>query len=188
MRKLKELVNLQAGSPQFRIKETSIGQTYYFYGQENLRADLVGTEEKTTREITTNEEVCIIEEGDLVISLINPICAVVGKSQAGMLLTQNFVKLNPKYPVDKRYLAFLMNEDKSVRRQLISETSSAVNKITINILGNIEIPELPNIEVQRIVGDVYMKQKRLTLLKKQESELEETYIIESMKGIVHNDK
>jgi hypothetical protein len=57
---------------------------------------------------------------------------------------------------------------------------SQVLKYTLKQLKELEIPKLPSIEKQRIVGDVYFKQLRLQALRKRAANLETTILLSKL--------
>ena len=68
--------------------------------------------------------------------------------------------------VDKRYIAYLINEHPKVKKQFKQNLQgSQVVRYSLSLLKEIQIPQLPSIEVQRIIGDIYFKQLRVRALK-----------------------
>lgn len=180
MMKLTEIVSLRSGSPQFRIKESSndSAPTYFYYGQQEMDDDLIGLAQeeassKNKKAIRTNDEVSTLKTGDLIFSLITGKASVVGSSHDGYLFTQNFVKITPSSSVDVRYFVYLLNENDDIRRQLLKgQQGSKVLKYTIKQLSDLFIPDLPPLEMQQIIGELYFNQLKLSALKRHQSVLE----------------
>lgn len=170
MKKLQDLIQVTSGSPQFRINLSTNGDapTYMFYGQSEIENDLVNMEvnKEDAKAIRTTDEVNTLEEGDVLFSLVSGRATLVRAVHKGYLYTQNYVKLVPINKVDKRYIVYLLNENTLVRKQLqMNLQGSTVLKYTIKQLKELEMPQLPSIEKQRIVGNIYFDQLRLQALK-----------------------
>lgn len=87
--------------------------------------------------------------------------------------TQNFVKITPSSSVDVRYFVYLLNENDDIRRQLLKgQQGSKVLKYTIKQLSDLFIPDLPPLEMQQIIGELYFNQLKLSALKRHQSVLE----------------
>ena len=177
MRKLSELVELVSGSPQFRITEAFDEKALLFtyYSQTDLMDDLVGmiSSNVDNKQIRTNDTVNILCAGDVVFSLITGIATMVRKEHEGYLYTQNYVKLLPDHNVDSKFLVYLLNENKSIKKQfIVGLQGSQVLKYTLNQLKELEIGEIPSIDKQKIIGLVYFNQLRLEALRNRVAELE----------------
>ena len=187
MHKLKEITNLKAGSPQFRVKESQSknARIYFYYTAESLRYDLYQEDENAdpikTKQISTEDKVVEVSEGDLIFSLMSSQAAIAGKSHEGYLLTQNFVKIQPDEGISKSYLAYIINEDKVFRKSLDANQQGFIPKITIRDLSESIVRTLPSIEKQKLIGDTYLKQKRLSYIRSKRMKLEDDYILELLK-------
>ena len=187
MERLAGLAGLKSGSPQSRIEETSDpnAPTYYFYGQEELEADLFGEDSSShgARFIETNDDVLTLQTGDLVFSLISGKATTVGRPHDGFLFTQNYVCITPPSTIDANYLAYLLNEDSSTRHQLLAgRQGSKLLKSTVRQLSELEIAGIPSLEVQKTIGSLYRNQLKLESLKKQQAMLETKFVLARMKG------
>lgn len=177
MRKLSELVELVSGSPQFRITEAFDEKALLFtyYSQTDLMDDLVGmiSSNVDNKQIRTNDTVNILCAGDVVFSLITGIATMVRKEHEGYLYTQNYVKLLPGHHIDSKFLVYLLNENKSIKKQfIVGLQGSQVLKYTLNQLKELEIGEIPSIDKQKVIGLVYFNQLRLEALRNRVAELE----------------
>lgn len=186
MIRMTEIVELNSGTSQFRIKESlsADAPTYFFFGQLEMEDDLTGIETHggSGKQIRTSDSVGTLESGDLVFSLISGRATIVQSSHDGYLFTQNYVRLTPAPHFDARYLAYMLNEDDEIKRQLHSGQQGSVTlKFTIRQLSDLLFPIPPPIEKQRVIGELYFNQLRLAALKKRVVTLETTLIAEKLK-------
>lgn len=186
MIQMTKIVELNSGTPQFRIKESldANAPTYFFYGQLEMEDDLTGIETQggNGKQIRTTDDVGTLESGDLVFSLISGKAAIVRSSHSGYLVTQNYVRLLPTPSFDAKYLAYMLNEDIDIKRQLHSrQQGSVILKFTIRQISDLLFPTPPPIEKQRVIGELYFNQLRLAALKKRVTALETTLIVEKLK-------
>lgn len=188
MKKLQDVIQLISGSPQFRIVESHAENSpvYYFYGQQELENDLTGIELncESAKEISTMDDVSLLKEGDVLFSLISGRTTVVRKVHQGYLYTQNYVKLLPGANIDKKYLVFLLNENDFIRKQwLIGLQGTAVLKYTVKQLRELELPQLPSYEKQKVIGNIYFGQLRLQALKVRVAENERLLVLKKLKEV-----
>ena len=177
MKRLSELVELVSGSPQFRITEVFDEKTplFTYYSQTDLTDDLVGiiSKDVDNKQVRTNDKVNTLCHGDVVFSLITGIAAIVGKEHQGYLYTQNYVKLLPGNNIDPKFLVYLINENKTIKKQFaLGLQGSQVLKYTLKQLKELEIPKMPSIDKQKIIGQVYFNQLRMQALRNRAAELE----------------
>ena len=174
MGKLGGMVEFISGSPQFRITEVMDKQAplYTFYSQADLSDDLVGivSSDSDNKQVRTNDKVNILCARDIVFSLTS--------GHEGYLYTQNYVKLIPNKNVAPRFLVYLLNEDRMIKKQfMMGLQDSQVLKYTLKQVKELEIPKLPSLEKQRIIGDIYFKQLRLQALKNRAANLETAILL-----------
>ncbi|EDK34609.1 restriction endonuclease subunit S [Clostridium kluyveri] len=182
MKKLSELVELVSGSPQFRITEVFDEKTplFTYYSQTDLTDDLVGiiSNGVDNKQVRTNDKVNTLCHGDVVFSLITGTAAMVRKEYEGYLYTQNYVKLLPGHNIDSKFLVYLINENKTIKKQFVlGLQGSQVLKYTLKQLKELEIPRIPSIDKQKIIGQVYFNQLRLKTLRNRAAELEAKIIL-----------
>lgn len=175
--KLSELVELVSGTPQFRIVEVSNPKApvFTYYTQTDLNDDLVGiiSSDVDNKQVRTNDKVSTLSTGDVLFSLITGKATIVRKEHEGYLYTQNYVKLLHAEDIDSKFLVYLMNESKAIRKQLmIGLQGSLVLKYTLTQLRDLEIKKIPSIDKQKIIGQVYFNQLRLKALRNRVTELE----------------
>ena len=175
--KLSELVELVSGTPQFRIVEVynPKAPVFTYYTQTDLNDDLVGiiSSDVDNKQVRTNDKVSTLSTGDVLFSLITGKATIVRKEHEGYLYTQNYVKLLHAEDIDSKFLVYLMNESKAIRKQLmLGLQGSLVLKYTLTQLRDLEIKKIPSIDKQKIIGQVYFNQLRLKALRNRVAELE----------------
>ncbi|MBQ4900309.1 restriction endonuclease subunit S [Paenibacillus sp. Marseille-P2973] len=190
MIRLEDLVEFVSGSPQFRIKESSdiTAPLYNYYGQSDLEADLVGMDSNGSdgKQVRTFDKVNTLYPDDVVFSLISGKSSIVSVNHKGYLYTQNYVKLVVGNKIDSKYLAFLLNEDQSIKKQFqMGLQGSQVLKYTLKQVKELELPDLPTIDKQRMIGDLYFYQLRLEALKKRAANFEIIVLIKKLKEAIH---
>lgn len=125
-----------------------------------------------------------VYEGDVVYSFINSISGIVGKSNGGKVINQNFAKIEiDEKRIDKKYLCYLLNSDKEVNREKdIAMQGSVLKKLSPTAIRNFEV-ELPDIDKQKKIGNLYATwMKRKALISKQK-ELEDTIFSEFLNDL-----
>ncbi|CAB1253123.1 Methylase_S domain-containing protein [Clostridiaceae bacterium BL-3] len=185
MKKLSELVELVSGSPQFRITEVfdEKAPLFAYYSQTDLTDDLVGiiSNGADNKQVRTNDKVNTLCHGDVVFSLITGTAAMVRKEHEGYLYTQNYVKLLPGNNIDPKFLVYLINENKTIKKQFVlGLQGSQVLKYTLKQLKELKIPNIPFIDKQKIIGQVYFNQLRLQAVKNRAAELETKIILSKL--------
>ena len=186
---LSQVCTVKPGVSQARIHMTPGNKApiYFIYSADDLQNDLTGITkdywmpDERVNNIHTYDDLEVLESGDLVYSILSHTAALVSKAHAGFILTSNFVKLEPCLELDKRYLMFLLNCDPQVRTSLLNGMdSSYFKRVTIKLLESLEIPDLPDINTQQMIGNTYVLQKHLTGKRQESLELKEKYVIESL--------
>lgn len=192
MKKLKEIIEIVSGSPQFRIKEAfdDFAPIYVYYGQSEIEDDLVdmNLNKNEDKKVRTLDDVITVNEGDVVFSLVSGKATLVRKAHQGYLLTQNYVTFNLNHELDDKYFIYLLNEDDSIKKQLkMSLQGSNVLKYTLKQVRELELPKTIAHANQKLIGEVYFNQIRLQALKQQAALLETTYILEKIKKVENNE-
>lgn len=180
------MVEFVSGSPQFRIKETSEEKAplYTYFGQPDLEADLIGIDSNGSdgKQVRTLDKVNTLCQGDVVFSLISGRSTIVGVKHQGYLYTQNYVKLVAGNKVDSKYLVFLLNEDQSIKKQFqMGLQGSQVLKYTLKQVKELELPDPPTIDKQRMIGELYFNQLRLEALRNRVANSETTIVLERLR-------
>ncbi|CUX22805.1 restriction endonuclease subunit S [Clostridium sp. C105KSO13] len=188
MAKLNDMIKFVSGSPQFRIKEVfdTKAPLYTYYGQPDIEDDLTGIESggSHSRRIRTFDKVNTLCRGDVVFSLISGKSAIVRWYHHGYLYTQNYVKLVTDEKIDSTYIVYLLNENNFIKRQFqVGLQGSQVLKFTLKQLKSLEVPDLPVIEKQIAIGEIYFNQLRSAALRKRDADLETAIVLEKLRGI-----
>lgn len=176
------MVEFVSGSPQFRIIEVFDvnAPLYTYYGQSDIDDDLVDivSSNVDNKQVRTQDKVNTLYTGDVIFSLISGTSTIVRKEHEGYLFTQNYVKLIPNESVDSQYLVYLLNEDKSIKKQfLMGLQGSQVLKYTLKQVKELELPKLPSIQKQQMIGEVYFNQLRLQALRNRAANSETTILL-----------
>lgn len=171
MKEIIDVVQFEVGSPQFRIQTSGdkSAPEFRFYGQNELEADLrqVHVKQGSVKTIRTFDSVSIVKEGDLIFSLISGTATLVSSAHEGYLLTQNYVKLVPERRVAPGYLLYVLNEDKAIKRQFHRELQgTATIKYTVKQLKSLRLPDFPDYQKQKLIGEFYRNQLHLEALEK----------------------
>lgn len=187
MEKLSDVVEFISGSPQFRITEAfdMNAPLYTYYGQSDIDDDLIDivSSNVDNKKVRTHDKVNTLNEGDVLFSLISGTSTIVRKIHEGFLYTQNYVKLIPNEKIDSKYLVYLLNEDKSIKKQfLLGLQGSQVLKYTLKQVRELELPELPSTKKQQIIGEVYFNGLRLQALRNRAANFETTILLAKLEG------
>ncbi|WP_339181929.1 restriction endonuclease subunit M [Paenibacillus sp. FSL R5-0701] len=185
MIRLDHIVKFITGSPQFRIAEAIDYKAplYTYYRQSEIENDLVGMDSNPgdRKQVRTFDQLNTLCQGDLVFSLVSGKSTIVSARHEGYLYTQNYVKLVTGENVDSKYLAYLLNEDKFVRKQLLlGLQGSQVLKYTLKQLKELELFNIPKLEKQQMIGELYFNQLRLEALRNRNSKLETILVLEGL--------
>lgn len=186
---LTELVKINSGQPQFRISETTDldAPSYIYYTQANLELDiqLADTPILPDKVIRTFDPITsLLSAGDIIFSLISGKSARISAMHQGFLYTQNYVKLIPPSKIDANYLIYLLNESPLIQKQLTNGLQGTqVLKYTMKQLKSLKLPKLPTLSKQRLIGDIYCKQQKLTYLKQRSANLEKLLVLNQLQKV-----
>ena len=160
---------------------------YTLYGQNELYEDLTGVPGSMSdrKQIRTEYKGSTLKAGDLIFSTISGIATLVTSDHEGYLFTQNYVRMEPlNTPIDKKFMAYLINENSKIKRQFKQNLQgSQVVRYSLSLLKEIQLPKLPSIEIQRIMGDIYFKQLRLRALKQRVADNTYRKAINMLQGV-----
>jgi hypothetical protein len=185
MMRLDHIVQFISGSPQFRITEVKDikAPLYTYYRQSEIENDLTGMDANADdrKQVRTFDQVNTLCQGDLVFSLISGKSTIVSARHEGYLYTQNYVKLITNENVDSKYLVYLLNEDKFIRKQLLlGLQGSQVLKYTLKQVKDLELFHLPTLGKQEVIGELYFNQLRSEALRNRITKLETLLLIERL--------
>lgn len=189
--KLKKIVKIDAGKPVSRVAQDIKGApSYYFYTQENLENDLIGFSDDIDENkiIRSSKKIDLTQAGDVLFSLVSGTAAIVQKLHENFYYSQNFVLIKPKTKIDPKFLVYLLNENRDVRRSLNFDLQgSLVMKYTVRALKDATLPKLPDLEKQKAIGEIYFAQQRIRALKKRSADNESIVRMHELVEVMKND-
>ena len=186
---IKDIFHSNTGVSQYRLEESTSEDAvlYTLYGQNELYEDLTGVPGSMSdrKQIRTEYKGSTLKAGDLIFSTISGMATLVTSDHEGYLFTQNYVRMEPlNTPIDKKFMAYLINENSKIKRQFKQNLQgSQVVRYSLSLLKEIQLPKLPSIETQRIMGDIYFKQLRLRALKQRVADNTYRKAINMLQGV-----
>ena len=188
---IQNVFHSNTGISQYRIEESNStdAKVYTLYGQNELYEDLYGVpgsmSDRKQIKVDGMGPGAIAREGDLLFSTISGEAKIVSAEHDGYVFTQNYVRMEPMSRlVDKKYMAYLINENLSIKRQFKQNLQgSQVIRYSLKLLKEIALPELPPIEIQRVIGDIYFKQLLLRSLRQRVAENTYRLSIAMLQGV-----
>lgn len=188
---IQNVFHSNTGISQYRIEESnsSDAKVYTLYGQNELYEDLYGVpgamSDRKQIKVDGMGPGAIAKEGDLLFSTISGEATIVSVEHDGYVFTQNYARMEPMSRlVDRKYMAYLINESQSIKRQFKQNLQgSQVIRYSLKLLKEIALPELPSIEIQRVIGDIYFKQLLLRSLRQRVAENTYRLSIAMLQGV-----
>ena len=188
---IQNVFHSNTGISQYRIEESNgpDAKVYTFYGQNELYEDLYGVpgsmSDRKQIKVDRMGTGAIAREGDLLFSTISGEATIVSSEHDGYVFTQNYARMEPMSRlVDRKYMAYLINENPSIKRQFKQNLQgSQVIRYSLKLLKEIALPELPPIEIQRMIGDIYFKQLLLRSLRQRVAENTYRLSIAMLQGV-----
>ena len=188
---IQNVFHSNTGISQYRIEESnrSDAKIYTLYGQNELYEDLYGVpgamSDRKQIKVDGMGPGAIAKEGDLLFSTISGEATIVSVEHDGYVFTQNYARMEPMSKlVDRKYMAYLINESQSIKRQFKQNLQgSQVIRYSLKLLKEIALPELPSIEIQRVIGDIYFKQLLLRSLRQRVAENTYRLSIAMLQGV-----
>ena len=188
---IQNVFHSNTGISQYRIEESnrSEAKIYTLYGQNELYEDLYGVpgamSDRKQIKVDGMGPGAIAREGDLLFSTISGESTIVSAEHDGYVFTQNYARMEPMSRlVDRKYMAYLINENQSIKRQFKQNLQgSQVIRYSLKLLKEIALPELPSIEIQRVIGDIYFKQLLLRSLRQRVAENTYRLSIAMLQGV-----
>ena len=188
---IQNVFHSNTGISQYRIEESnrSDAKVYTLYGKNELYEDLYGVpgamSDRKQIKVDGMGPGAIAKEGDLLFSTISGEATIVSSEHDGYVFTQNYARMEPMSRlVDRKYMAYLINENQSIKRQFKQNLQgSQVIRYSLKLLKEIVLPELPPIEIQRMIGDIYFKQLLLRSLRQRVAENTYRLSIAMLQGV-----
>lgn len=102
--------------------------------------------------------------------------ALLPEKYSGLLLTNNFIKIQLSSVVDKAFFEWYFNEHPAIQKQLAFLSEGTVSSLLkLSHLKDLEI-ELPPIQQQIIIGKIAQFKKKKESLMNEKNELQQLYI------------
>ncbi|MCM3567554.1 restriction endonuclease subunit S [Neobacillus mesonae] len=102
--------------------------------------------------------------------------ALLPEKYSGLLLTNNFIKIELTSDVDAAFFEWYFNEHPSIQKQLsVLSEGTVISLLKLSNLKDLEI-DLPPIQKQIIIGKIAQLKKRRELLMDEKRELQQIYI------------
>ncbi|MEY8846399.1 restriction endonuclease subunit S [Bacillus safensis] len=102
--------------------------------------------------------------------------ALLPEKYSGLLLTNNFIKIELTSDVDAAFFEWYFNEHPSIQKQLsVLSEGTVISLLKLSHLRDLEI-DLPPVQKQIIIGKIAQLKKRKELLMVEKRELQQLYI------------
>lgn len=192
MVQLISVADIQGGIPLARIPKSTDQSaiSYKVFSQSDIEECLTGFPSGNNQptQIITQAVVLQPLEGDVIFNLITGMAAVIDEVDRPAMLTQNFVRIRLSDKVDAAFLVYLLNRSKKIKNTLLGGLQgSTILKFSVKQLKELELPDLPDIDVQRHIGSVYLKQLRREALKKRVADLETLLIMNKLEEVLQHE-
>lgn len=106
--------------------------------------------------------------------------ALLPEKYSGLLLTNNFIKVEFTSHVDAAFFEWYFNEHPSIQKQLsVLSEGTVISLLKLSNLKDLEI-DLPPVHKQIIIGKIAQLKKRKELLMAEKKELQQLYILQKL--------
>lgn len=145
----------------------TLGLAYRISNEKN--AEITVPKEKLTPQLLTDTSSLILHTHTQKIALLP-------EKYSGLLLTNNFIKIQFTSDVDEAFFEWYFNEHPSIQKQLAVLSEGSVNLLLkLSHLKDLDI-DLPPIKQQIIIGKIARLKRRKGSLMAEKSELQQLYI------------
>lgn len=160
-KRLSDYVTFVSGVNPTRANK-QIDEVIVYYEQSDFNNDFNHLDGYEIEENLSDFGKQTLKEGDIVISNIQQKAVMIGKSNAGKVISLNFTKVEfKKKTLDKNYFLYLFNSNKFIQRQKEREQQGNVlQKLSTKALGELKIPVIP-LEKQKKIGETYSETLKL---------------------------
>lgn len=160
-KRLSDYVTFVSGVNPTRANK-QIDEVIVYYEQSDFNNDFNHLDGYEIEENLSDFGKQTLKEGDIVISNIQQKAVMIGKSNAGKVISLNFTKVEfKKQTLDKNYFLYLFNSNKFIQRQKEREQQGNVlQKLSTKALGELKIPVIP-LEKQKKIGETYSETLKL---------------------------
>lgn len=145
----------------------TLGLAYRISNEKNM--EITVPKEKLTPQLLTDASSLILHTHTQKIALLP-------EKYSGLLLTNNFIKIQFTNDVDKAFFEWYFNEHPSIQKQLAVLSEGTVNSLLkLSNLKDLEI-DLPSFQQQIIIGKIVQLKKRKESLMAEKGKLQQLYI------------
>ena len=104
-------------------------------------------------------------------------------------IARNYIKLFTDGAIEPAFLVYLLNEDRRIKKQFqLGLQGSSILKYTVKQLRELELPPLPSLERQKMIGEIYLKQLKVEALKRRTAEDEKKLLFRKLEEICYERK
>jgi restriction endonuclease S subunit len=155
----------------------TLGLTYRISNEKN--AKITVPKEKLVPQLLTDTKSLILHTHTQKVALLP-------EKYSGLLLTNNFIKIQLTNDVDEAFFEWYFNEHPSIQKQLaVLSEGSVISLLKLSHLKDLEI-DLPPIQQQIIIGKIAQLKKKKDSLMTEKSELQQLYIQKKLIQIINN--
>lgn len=155
----------------------TLGLTYRISNEKN--AEITVPKDKLVPQLLTDTNSLILHTHTQKIALLPD-------KYSGLLLTNNFIKIQLTRDVDKAFFEWYFNEHPSIQKQLaILSEGTVISLLKLSHLKDLEI-DLPPFQQQIIMGKIAQLKRRKELLMAKKSELQQLYIQQKLIQSINN--
>ena len=155
----------------------TLGLTYRISNEKN--AEITVSKDKLVPQLLTDTNSLILHTHTQKIALLP-------EKYSGLLLTNNFIKIQLTRDVDLAFFEWYFNEHPSIQRQLaILSEGTVISLLKLSHLKDLEI-DLPPLQQQIIMGKIAQLKRRKELLMAKKSELQQLYIQQKLIQSINN--
>ncbi|WP_100334126.1 restriction endonuclease subunit S [Bacillus alkalisoli] len=154
---------------QFSLKQfnETLGLTYRISNEKS--AEITVPKEKLSPQLLT-------DTNSLVLHTHTQKVALLPEKYSGLLLTNNFIKIQLTSDVDLAFFEWYFNEHPSIQKQLsVLSEGTSTSLLKLSHLKDLEI-NLPSLQKQKTIGKIAQLKKLKNSLLAEKRELEELYI------------
>lgn len=178
--KLSEKTQLEIGTviKRFEAEEPENAQTFQVLTlkdfNEALGEPYRGSADKQLMHVEKNDisKLTLVDGERMVIHLLTQKAVVLSKNCDGYVIPSNFVKVELDEDIYASYFEWYFNNHPTIQRQIaMLSQGSVLTTFSLKQLKDIEI-EVPPMEKQQIIGDIYALRKQKALLSEKVLELE----------------
>ncbi|WP_077620369.1 restriction endonuclease subunit S [Bacillus sinesaloumensis] len=145
----------------------TLGLAYRISNEKNI--EITVQKEKLVPQLLTDTNSLILHTHTQKVALLP-------QKYSGLLLTNNFIKIQFTSNADPAFFEWYFNEHPSIQKQLsVLSEGTVISLLKLSHLKDLEI-DLPPIQKQIIIGKIAQLKKRKELLMAEKAELQQLYI------------